>query len=526
MNIAILGFGREGKSVFEFLKNSNKFKKSGIAILDQKFDKNYLKNLQSFDLVFRSPGVPYNLPEIQSAISKGVVFSSATKLFFEHCPTKNIIGVTGTKGKSTTSTLIYKILKKSGFDVWLAGNMGKPATDILPKITKKSWIVLELSSFQLQDLEKSPCVSVVLDTFPDHLDAHKNAGEYLSAKSNIAKHQQSRDTVFYFNDNAWSSKIAQKSRGKKTAVAGEPFGIKKNFLMAASVAAYLGCPIEKIYKTLRGFKGLEHRLEFVRSIWIEPRKYAESHADLRRKFPHRSTPCPRANISYYNDSASTNPNTTQAAISFFDRRPNNAIVLIAGGKDKNLDYGTLAKALNNSNNVKSIILFGENRDKIKKILPAQKFQIETAENLEAAVAASHQNARIHLNNTSARDMSQFPRDQGATTKVCLLHTEEESTQVLRKLAISRAGCGDFLVPPRCSCVAVALATVSLPHLADTRKSLATRAGGIIEMDSELAQNGDSVTVVFSPGAASFDMFKDYKDRGKKFKQLVNKIREK
>ena len=82
MNIAILGFGREGKSVFEFLKNSNKFKKSGIAILDQKFDKNYLKNLQSFDLVFRSPGVPYNLPEIQSAISKGVVFSSATKLFF------------------------------------------------------------------------------------------------------------------------------------------------------------------------------------------------------------------------------------------------------------------------------------------------------------------------------------------------------------------------------------------------------------------------------------------------------------
>ncbi|MEK9185989.1 MAG: UDP-N-acetylmuramoyl-L-alanine--D-glutamate ligase, partial [Patescibacteria group bacterium] len=116
--IAILGFGREGKSLLKFLKETPKYRDAEIEILDQKQGKDYLKNLSDFDLVFRSPGVPYNLSEIQRAIKNGVKFSSATKLFFDLCTAK-IIGITGTKGKGTTSTILYQILKKCGRDVYL-----------------------------------------------------------------------------------------------------------------------------------------------------------------------------------------------------------------------------------------------------------------------------------------------------------------------------------------------------------------------------------------------------------------------
>ena len=148
----------------------------------------YLSNLNEFDIVFRTPGVRYYSPEIQHAIKQGVNISSATKLFFDRCPGK-IIGVTGTKGKGTTSTLIYDILKAGGKDVFLAGNIGKPALEILPHITKKSWVVLEMSSFQLIDLQKSPHIAVALMVTEEHLDWHADVKEYVSAKSNIVRFQ-------------------------------------------------------------------------------------------------------------------------------------------------------------------------------------------------------------------------------------------------------------------------------------------------------------------------------------------------
>ena len=234
MNIAILGFGREGKSVLKFLKKSSAYRYSEITILDKKFNADYLKNLDRFDVIFRSPGVPFNLPEIQSAIKNGVKVSSATKLFFQQCPAP-IIGITGTKGKSTTATLLYKILKNCAQKPWrkahtnkkysrhshynfasvyLAGNIGKPALEILPKLSKKSLVILELSSFQLQDLNYSPDVALVLDIFEEHLDKHKNFREYFDAKSNIARHQKKSDAIIYFADNKYSSAIAKKSIGK------------------------------------------------------------------------------------------------------------------------------------------------------------------------------------------------------------------------------------------------------------------------------------------------------------------------
>lgn len=440
MKIAILGFGLEGKSLLKFFKKSPRFKKADISVLDKKLDKNYLKNLEQFDIIFRSPGVPYNLPEIQKTVKKGVKFSSATGLFFEEIrkmvrrgastelsrmSSPQVIGITGTKGKGTTATLLYKILKacpEQGRRVYLAGNIGKPAIEILPKLKKNSIIILELSSFQLQDLNQSPDIAVILDIFPDHLDSHKNFKEYLNAKTNIAKFQRKNDKIFYFNDNKYSQWIAEKSQGKKIPVKSSISGRSdlqklkeniqipgehniKNAVMAASVALSLGCPKEKILNTIKKFKGNEHRLELVKKI---------------------------KGISFYNDSASTNPQTAAAAIRAF----NEPKILIAGGKDKNLNYSPLAKALKNSN-TKLLIIFGENKKKIAKAIfriKNKELIIMEAKNLKTAVKIAYKTAKLLV-------ASGYPL----------------------------------------------------------------------------------ITILFSPASASFDMFKDYKERGEKFKEIVKKL---
>ncbi len=414
MKIAILGFGREGKSLLGFIKKNNP--KSDVKILDRKFDKNYLKKLHNFDIVYRSPGVPYNLPEIKKALRSGVKFYSATAIFFEEARGR-VIGITGTKGKGTTATLLYKILKTCKKPVYLAGNIGKPALEILPKINKKSIVILELSSFQLQDLKVSPEIAVVLETFPDHMDSHKNLREYFDAKTNIAKWQKKSDKIFYFDDNRWSKWIAQKSRAKKISVSARNFKLfklgdlkmpgehnLKNAVMATIVALSLGCPKNKIFKVVKNFQGNEHRLELVKKI---------------------------KGISFYNDSASTNPQTAAAAIHAF-KAP---MILIGGGKDKGLNYSPLAKTLKNSN-TNLVILFGENKRKIQKTILKSGVQIKLVKDLKTAVNLAYKNAKKIINKSA----------------------------------------------------------------------------------------NQLITIIFSPASASFDMFKDYQDRGEKFKELVRKLK--
>ncbi len=453
--IAILGFGREGKSLLKFLKETPKYRDAEIEILDQKQGKDYLKNLSDFDLVFRSPGVPYNLSEIQRAIKNGVKFSSATKLFFDLCTAK-IIGITGTKGKGTTSTILYQILKKCGRDVYLAGNIGKPATDILPKLRKNSLVILELSSFQLQDLQKSPPIAVVVDTFPDHLDAHKNMNEYVNAKSNIARYQKRTGVIFYFKDNLLSRGIAQKSLGAKIGIAGNPFGLRKNKTMAAAVASYLGCPPEKIASVIKNFKGMPHRMQLIRTI--KPKIYSSVLKNTR--------------IDFYDDSASTNPQTAAAAIHSLsnvkckmrhEQSKNKislslacpamaavacpmSLILIAGGKDKNLDYAPLADAIRESNQVKAVILFGENKNKIAKTISSGtmklKIGIRKTKDLKSAVELAYKSARSMI---------------------------QDSIPIGRQARFM-------------------------------------------------------IHVLFSPASASFDMFKDYADRGEQFKKIVKSLK--
>jgi len=425
MRIAILGFGREGKAILKLLKK--KPPKQRIVILDQTKDKNYLKRLKEFDIVYRSPGIPYNTPEIQSAIKQGVIFSSATKIFFNSAK-GIVIGITGTKGKGTTSLLLYQILKTSGKDAYLAGNIGVPAIEILPKLKNKSITVLELSSFQLQDLEQSPQIAVITHIFPDHMDHHKNFKEYLNAKTNITKWQSAgarsggtgkkSDKVYYFSKDKYSRWIAQKGKGKKIGINPTKENIEhishssklpgkhmhENILMAVTVAKSLGCSEKIIEKVVKKYRGLPHRLEFVRSI------------------KNRG-----GTIKFYNDSASTSPQTSAAAIKSFDDKT----ILIAGGQDKYLDYKPLSQALRKSKNVECVVLFGENKNKIKRSIQKSGVKIKTEKKLENAVKSAY--------------------------------------SVSKKLS------------------------------------------------------GNSV-VVFSPGAASFDMFKNYADRGEQFKKIVKRLK--
>ena len=436
--IAILGFGREGQSVYKYVRKSD-FLTSEIWVLDQnpkikaprgvhkQLGKNYLRGLEKFDLIFRSPGIPYN--KIPPLIRANKRITSLTKLFLQKCPCL-VIGITGSKGKGTTATLLYLALKKCGFDAYLTGNIGQPALEILPRLKKNSVVVLEISSFQLQDIDRAPQIAVVVDVFPDHLDAHKDLKEYYKAKAQIAQKQQPSDVIFYLADNKLSTGIAKQSPGRRISVwrylsAVARRHLKKhlqipgthnfrNAQAAYAVAKYLGCPHKKIIEAFSKFRGNEHRLEYVRTV---------------------------GGVKYYNDSANTTPEGAVAAAQAF-KEPK---IIIAGGKDKGLDYKSWNKILPRCR-IRALLLMGENKKKILKALA----------NSSLIRAPAHR--------------SPAERDEGGNKRI---------VQEVKNLK-----------------EAVGLA-------------------------KKLAKPGD--VVILSPGAASFDMFKSYADRGQKFKQLVKSL---
>lgn len=383
--IAVLGLGIEGTDVVRFLlkngvKNITIFDQKNISELGDKVSQlrvtsyelgvDYLKKgLTKFDLIFRSPAFKLSMPELVAAKKAGVEISSTTKLFFDLCQGK-IIGVTGTKGKGTTATLIYQILKKAGKKVFLAGNIGEPMLAILPKISKDSWVVLELSSFQLQDMKKSPHIAVVLFITSEHLDYHASVKEYIQAKTNIVTHQTKADFAVLNADNPIAAsfsaltpaKIYNFSRNKKTngayvkngkimlfrQVVGPTTNLRllgthnwDNVCAAATAAWVAEADIASIKKAVFDFKGLEHRLELVGKI---------------------------KDISFYNDSFSTTPETTIAAIKSFSQ----PIILVAGGSEKGSDYTQLGKEIAHSS-VKCLILTGEMAEKIKKTAQSAGF---------------------------------------------------------------------------------------------------------------------------------------------------------
>ncbi|MFA5318255.1 MAG: UDP-N-acetylmuramoyl-L-alanine--D-glutamate ligase [Patescibacteria group bacterium] len=367
--ICILGLGMENCSLLKFLLKQKieaeitvcdarskkqmcdydcNIENNECARVKWKTGKDYDNNLNEFDIIFRVAGYPLFTKQIIKAMMSGVIISSPAKLFFDLCPTRNIIGVTGTKGKGTTASMIYQIIKDAGKTAYFGGNIGIPMFKHFSKIKKNDWVILELSSFQLEDLHASPRIAVITNFFQDHLapadpnnpNFHKTLKTYWDAKSNIFIHQDGggmliadanlkdpvassrpKGKVKYFNTSSLETKLIGNHN-------------KKNIAAAVIVAEAARIKKADIEGSIKNFKGLEYRLEFVGM---------------------------KNNIRYYNDSFSTTPDTAITAIGSFNK---NGIILIAGGSDKGSDFLRLAKTI--KQDVKYLILLpGKGSQKIK-----------------------------------------------------------------------------------------------------------------------------------------------------------------
>lgn len=393
MNIAIAGYGTEGKSNYTHWNTSD----NTLTIVDEReiledlpenvvtiLGPGAFEKLDGFDLIIRTAGLaPHKIK------TDGKIWS-ATNEFFARCPAQ-IIGVTGTKGKGTTSSLIASILRAADKNVHLLGNIGTPALEELPKITADDIVVFELSSFQLWDIEKSPHIAVVLMIEPDHLNVHFNFDDYVNAKANIRRYQTGEDVCIYHPTNTYSRQIAQSSKSGKAIrySVSEDGGVyitdnmfkqneqnicsidelqllgkhnQENACAAISVAKELGISNEAITTGLRDFKGLPHRLEFVREL---------------------------DGVSYYNDSFSSAPGATIAAIQSFTQPE----IVIIGGIEKGADFSELKTALVAASNIKKIILIGEIRHKLASILNDSDIIVSDATTMDQVIDEAREQAQ-------------------------------------------------------------------------------------------------------------------------------------
>ncbi len=341
--VAIAGYGAEGQSSYRYYQAQG----DDVTIVTNRVSSQYpipegakaivaddaFAQLTDFDLVVRTPPMPP-----ASIHTNGKVWTQANE-FFAKCPAP-IIGVTGTKGKGTTCSLIASILRASGQTVHLVGNIGVPPLDVLAEVRPTDVVVFELSSFQLWDLEKSPHIAIVLMIEPDHLDVHADMAEYVAAKAHIARAQQENDTVIYHPTNVFSQQIAEQSMGQRMryAVADDGgvcvkdawfycqdvaiCGIEAmqipgahnldNACAAITAALRVGVDPQFVETGLRNFAGLPHRLKYVRTV---------------------------NDVAYYDDSIATTPGSAIAALQAFTGHS----VIILGGSDKGADYTQVVK---------------------------------------------------------------------------------------------------------------------------------------------------------------------------------------
>lgn len=378
--ILILGFGREGKSAYKFIKDNNiKYKSLGIAdkneieidaTIGKHFGDNYLEAIKEYDLVIKSPGII--IKDYISDDEKEKI-TSLTDMFLRFCPNK-IIGITGTKGKSTTSSLIYHILKNNGYNTYLIGNIGVPSFDVIDKLKEDTILVYELSCHQLEYIRKSPYISILLNIYEEHLDHYTGIGAYVNCKKNIYKYLNKDNYLIYgdifnyinrneielldtnkmyINDNPLSidsSKI-------ETTLLGEHN--KKNIITAIMATNILGVEVEDALKSVKSFKGLEHRLEYV--------------GEFKK-------------IKFYNDSIAT----AQEAVINAIKSIKDVDTIIIGGMDRGLDYTILAKFLSTSS-VENIILLPATNERIKNCIEkyTQIKHIFCVNNMEEAVKMSY-----------------------------------------------------------------------------------------------------------------------------------------
>lgn len=339
--IAVLGNGTNNNNLVQFFDTHN---------IQYQMIENWtghdslVGKLNNFDIVFRTPGLPFLSKAIQEAKAAGVEISSQTKLFFKLCPAV-ILGVTGTKGKGTTSSLIAKILETAGKKVWLGGNIGRDPFEFLSQVTAEDLVVLELSSFQLQDLDQSPHVAVVVNFGADHLDHHKDLAEYEEAKLNILANQASSDFAILnsalpvaFKNAGAGKKIffdVELAKGFKTKLLGSHN--QENIAAAVTAAKTLGVDNSTIAAAVATFEPLPHRLSTIKEV---------------------------KGIKFVDDSYSTNAESTSAAIKAFAT----GIVLILGGAEKGIEWNRLGAEITTNQNVRAVVLIGAVADKIRTAL--------------------------------------------------------------------------------------------------------------------------------------------------------------
>ena len=447
--VAIIGLGVSNLPLLKYMNNQN----AKITIFDEKeeediprkllekldkynanyfFGKNCLENLKNFDIIFRSPSCLPTREELMLEEQRGAIVTTEIEMLIKLAPCQ-IIGVTGSDGKTTTTSLIYSILKKKGYNAYLGGNIGKPLFTKLEEIKPEDKLVLELSSFQLMGMTVSPNISVITNITPNHLNIHKDYKEYIEAKKTIFKYQNENDylvlnydneitrnckneaisKVIYFSskeklDNGFivDNKIIKRCDDKirKHILDTKDILLRGNHnfenICAALAATEKLVDEETAIKAIEEFRAVEHRLEFIREI---------------------------EGVKWYNDSVSSSPTRTIAGLNSFDED----IVLIAGGYDKNLDYTPLAKPI--LKKVKTLILLGATSGKIFDA-------VKNEEDKEG------KNINIYMADT----------------------------------------------------------------LADT-----------VNLAKKYSKKGE--VVLFSPASASFDMFKNFAERGNKFKDLVNNL---
>ncbi len=400
--IVILGYGMEGESTYKFLRKYFPDKKLFIAdkkidLLDNHFELNedvnlevslgeeYLNGINEFDLILKAPGISLKDIDISNFENK---ITSQLELCLEFIDIYSI-GITGTKGKSTTSSLMYKILKDQGKDAFLLGNIGEPIFNNVEKFSKNSIAVIEISSHALEYVKKSTNIGIILNIFEEHLDHYKSLEKYIEAKLNLAKFQSENDFLIYNFDNEFIKNykfkykkndyaISLKCRpdtknvvclegnfiycnNKKIFDINTHMNLKgmhniNNIMFLIAVCDILNLNIDTALKTIKEFKPLEHRMEFVATV---------------------------DQVDFYNDSIATIPESTINAINSIP----NVNTLIVGGKDRGVNLEGLIKFLNNSD-IENIICLPKTGEFIKKGLENSNKNVQFTEKLDEAVSVA------------------------------------------------------------------------------------------------------------------------------------------
>lgn len=372
---------------------ADKLEQAGAEL---RLGENYLEKLE-VEIIFRTPGMSFHLPELEAARKKGIAVTSEMEVFFDLCPA-TIFAVTGSDGKTTTTTLIAKMLEAEGKKVHVGGNIGRPLLPEIENIHPEDFVVVELSSFQLISMRKSPDVAVVTNVAPNHLDVHKDMDEYVEAKKNVLLHQNAFSRTVLNRDNDITESFRQFVRGQSLGFSMErqvrngawvdddgmlhmayrgmdvPVLHRDNIAIIGdhNVANYLAAitavwgyvGVESIRKVAREFMGVEHRIEFVREV---------------------------NGVKYYNDSIASSPTRTIAGLKAFKQK----VILIAGGYDKHIPFEPLAPYV--TEKVKTLYLCGTTADKIEQTIRSYagyggEPEIIKVANIAEAVQKAHETA--------------------------------------------------------------------------------------------------------------------------------------